>query len=174
MKKKLGDWYWNGFFIYFLTWKLSYILFNFAMFIDMPLSVIYFNGGTNGHLLALTLLSLYLFFLAGKKFPGVFKESTSILLFFLIYEVMIHLLQKDWIEGIGHFIVLAGYFMLLITLNRKEKLITIPLLIIVLLMELLVLSLFSSMFTLEALTFIWIGLIVLILSKKNGHGGLNT
>jgi hypothetical protein len=173
--KKVGEWYWNSFFLYFLAWKLSYILFNITMFIDMPLSILYFNGGTKGHFLGLTLLSLYLLFLAGKKHPGLEKEAGSIfLLFFFTYEVISKLLEKQWIEVFSHFVVFAGYIVLFLFLKRKNKLITWPIIIVLILIELLLFSIFSTLFSFKALTLTWIGLTVLSLFKKNGQGGGNT
>jgi hypothetical protein len=165
--KKVGDWYWNSFILYFLAWKLSYILFNITMFIDMPLSILYFNGGTKGHFLGLTLLSLYLLFLAGKKHPGLQKEAASIfLLFFLTYEVISKLLEQQWIEVFSHFVVFAGYIVLFLFLKRKNKIITWPIIIVLILIELLLFSIFSTLFSFKALTLTWIGLTVLSLSKK--------
>jgi hypothetical protein len=165
--KKVGDWYWNGFFLYFLTWKLSYIMFNLTMFLDMPLSNIYFNGGIKGHLLALAFLSLYLLFIGGKKHPFIYEESPRLfLLYFSSYEVIIHLLEKSWIDALVHLSVFAGFLFLLNSLKKKERLLSIPLYIVLMLLELLILSIIGTIFSLEALTFIWIGLIVLILPKK--------
>jgi hypothetical protein len=167
--KKIGEWYWNGFFLYFLTWKLSYILFNLEMFLDMPLSIIYFNGGTKGHLLALVVLSLYFLFIAGKKHPGIYKEASSIsILFFVTYEVIRNLLDKHWIEAFFHALIFTAYLSLLLSLKRNRKLITGPIIIIIImvLIELLIFSIFNTLFSLEALTFTWICLTVLVLSKK--------
>jgi hypothetical protein len=165
--RKVRDWYWNGFFLYFLSWKLSYILFNLKMFIDMPLSIIYFNGGTKGHLLALTVLFLYFLFFTGKKYPGIYKESASIfILFFVIYEVISNLLDKQWIEALFHTLLFTAYLALLLSQKRKRKLITGQIIIVIILIELLLFSIFNTLFSLEALTFTWIGLTVLVLSKK--------
>lgn len=164
---KVGDWYWNGFFLYFLTWKLSYILLNLNMFVKMPLSFIYFNGGTKGHFLALTLLSLYLLFYIGKKNPGIYNALSHIfLLFFISYEVIILLLESNWFAAFTQFIVLASYLFLVNYLKKGDKLIPSTLMIVWILMELLVLSIFNTMFSLETLTFIWIGLTILVLFKK--------
>ncbi|MCM3693413.1 hypothetical protein [Neobacillus niacini] len=164
---KVGEWYWNSFFLYFLAWKLSYILFNITMFIDLPLSILYFNGGTKGHFIGLTLLSLYLLFLAGKKHPGLQKEAGSIfLLFFFTYEVISKLLEMQWIEVFSHFVVFAGYIVLFLFLKRKSKPITGPIIIVLILIELLLFSIFSTLFSFKALTLTWIGLTVLSLFKK--------
>lgn len=170
-RKKVGEWYWNGFFLYFLTWKLSYILFNFNLFIDMPLSVAYFNGGTKGHLLALALLSTYLLFFAGKKDPSVYKETTLIfLLFFISYEALIHLIERNMIESIVHIILLACFIGLLFILKRKKKLITGQLFFLFLLLELFLISFFNTILSVEALTLIWLG-ITAFLSVTFGKRG---
>jgi hypothetical protein len=170
--KKVGEWYWNSFILYFLAWKLSYILFNITMFIDMPLSILYFNGGTKGHFLGLTLLSLYLLFLAGKKHPGLPTETASIFfLFFLTYEVISKLLEQQWIEVFSHFVVFAGYLVLFLSLKRKNKRITGPIIIVLVLIELLHFSIFSTLLSLKVLTLTWIGLTVLSLFKKMDKEG---
>jgi hypothetical protein len=165
--KKVGEWYWNSFFLYFLTWKLSYILFNLRMFLDMPLSIIYFNGGTKGHLLALPVLSLYFLFFTGKKHPSIYKEAASIsILFFVTYEVISNLLDKQWIEATCHILIFTVYLLLFLARKRKRKLITGQIFIVMVLIELLLLSIFNTIYSLEALTFTWIAITVLVLSKK--------
>ncbi|WP_404331654.1 hypothetical protein [Mesobacillus maritimus] len=170
-RKKVGEWYWNGFFLYFLTWKLSYILFNFNLFIDMPLSVAYFNGGTKGHLLALALLSIYLLFFAWKKDSSVYKETTQLFfLFFISHEALIHIIERNMIESIVQVILLACFISLLFILKRKKRLITGQLFFLFLLLQLFVISLFNSILSVEALTFIWLG-ITAFLSVTFGKRG---
>jgi hypothetical protein len=170
-RRKLGEWYWNGFFLYFITWKLSYILFQFDFFFDMPLSIVYFNGGIKGHFAALAFLSIYLLLLAKKKYPSINKEAPgAVFLFFLMYIGIIHLLEKNENEALMHFIILTGFILLLLLLKKNKTILTTVHMIIVLLIELLIFSLFSSVFTTEPITFIWLGLTVLILAKNWTRG----
>lgn len=132
----------------------------------MPLSIVYYNGGTKGHMLAVAILSLYLLFIAGKK-----KEMAQVsLLYFICYETVINILEQDWIEMIIHSIVLLGYLFTLYILNRKKTLLFNQLFTVFILLELFVFSLFHSILSLEALTFSWIGIITLILSKYHKEG----
>ena len=48
-------------FTYILVWKFSYILFSLSDFIKAPLSLVYFDGGLRGHILALVVLAFILF-----------------------------------------------------------------------------------------------------------------
>ncbi|KQL18733.1 hypothetical protein ACFFHH_17605 [Cytobacillus solani] len=115
----------------------------------MPLSIVYYNGGTKGHMLAEAILSLYLLFIAGKK-----KEMAQVsLLYFICYETVINILEPDWIEMIIHSIVLLGYLFTLYILNRKKTLLFNQLFTVFILLELFVFSLFHSILSLEALTF---------------------
>jgi hypothetical protein len=167
---KVGDWYWNAFFLYFLTWKLSYILFNFKLFVGMPLSIAYFNGGTKGHFLALASLSIYLLFFARKKNPSFYRENTQIfLLFFISYGGFIHIIERNNIESIVHITLLASLISLLFILKRKKRLLAGQLFFLFLLLELFLISLFNTIFSVEALTFIWLGITVFLFTfEKRG------
>lgn len=48
-------------FTYILVWKFSYILFSLSDFIKAPLSLVYFDGGLKGHVLALVVLAFILY-----------------------------------------------------------------------------------------------------------------
>lgn len=48
-------------FTYILVWKFSYILFSLSDFIKAPLSLVYFDGGLKGHVLALVALAFILY-----------------------------------------------------------------------------------------------------------------
>ncbi|SEM54338.1 hypothetical protein SAMN05192533_103301 [Mesobacillus persicus] len=172
-RTKLEDWYWNGFFLYFLTWKLTYILFNFQLFLDMPLSIVYFNGGTAGHFIALALLSVYLLFFAGKKYPTVYAESAEVLLsFFISYKALSFILEKDVVGLVLQFILLVSYLFLLTSIKRKQKRLTAQPFILFILLELLMLSMFDTILSVEALTFLWLGITAFLLSRYE-QGGRN-
>lgn len=48
-------------FTYILVWKFSYILFSLSDFLKAPLSLVYFDGGLRGHVLALVVLAFVLY-----------------------------------------------------------------------------------------------------------------
>lgn len=163
--KKVGDWYWNGFFYYFISWKISYIVFNLNLFLDMPMSILYFNGGTKGHVFALAILSIYLLIFASKRFPFLYEESVRLfLLYFSSYKVIIGFLEKNSFEMLTHFVLISGFLLLL----QKKKKVQIPsqVFLLFILLELLIISFFGSIFSLESLTVIWMGSIVFILGMK--------
>lgn len=163
-REKVGEWYWNGFFLYFLVWKLSYVLFNFKIFLNMPLSVVYFNGGTTGHILALASLSFYILFMAGIKHPSIYSEGVPVFLFYFIsYEVVISLLEQNYMEALVHFVLLASCCALFNHFKNKNSPISKQIFILIFLLELLIFSFFQSFLTLETLTFTWIAVTMLIL-----------
>ncbi|RST77124.1 hypothetical protein D4T97_001090 [Siminovitchia acidinfaciens] len=168
MGKKVEDWYWNGFFYYFVSWKLSYIVFNFNLFLDMPMSVLYFNGGEKGHALALVILSIYLL-VALKRFPFLYEESSRLfLLYFISYQVIVGFLEKSSLEMFIHLVLLFGFLLLL--QKMKKILISSQMFLLFVFLELLIISLFNSFFSLESLTIIWMGSIVFILGMKADKG----
>ncbi|VEF46530.1 Uncharacterised protein [Bacillus freudenreichii] len=168
MGKKVEDWYWNGFFYYFVSWKLSYIVFNFNLFLDMPMSVLYFNGGEKGHALALVILSIYLL-VALKQFPFLYEESSRLfLLYFISYQVIVGFLEKSSLEMFIHLVLLFGFLLLL--QKMKKILISSQMFLLFVLLELLIISSFNSLFSLESLTIIWMGSIVFILGMKADKG----
>lgn len=165
---KSGEWVWNGASLYFLVWKLSYILFNFELFMETPLSLIFFNGGTKGHFLALAILTVYLHFIAGKKHPNIYVEAPQIiLLYFFSYEVVINLVEKNVTETVVHFSVLAGYLVVLVMLKKRRMHFLNRILLLMIMLELLLLSIFQSIFEKESLTFLWMGITALLISKKS-------
>jgi hypothetical protein len=166
MGKNVEEWFWNGAFLYFLTWKLSYVLFNFDLFMETPLSIIFFNGGTKGHYLALIILSVYLIFIAGKKNTSIYDEAPQIfLLFFLSYEVGINLLEDSITQTYVHIGVLAGYLSILILLKKGSINLSSQLFILMIMLELLVLSIFQPILERETLTFLWMSITMLLISK---------
>lgn len=163
------DWYWNSFFLYVLVWKFSYILINPKMFLNMPFSAIYFDGGTKGHLLALIIVSIYLLFFAVKKHISIYEESAQMFLFyFFCYEIIINSLEKNIVESFIHLILLLSFLFILISFKKKQKA-WIQVFLMVMLIELLMISLFDTLLSLEGLIFSWIGIIVLLLSNRNAR-----
>ncbi|MCM3587393.1 hypothetical protein M3182_16775 [Mesobacillus maritimus] len=171
--EKVGEWYWNGFFLYFLTWKLSYILFNFLLFLDMPLSIVYFNGGTYGHFLALALLSIYFIFLAGKKHPSIYKQASQLVLFFIIlYEVTIHLLNQQWMQAILHIMIFVSLLAFLqVRKKSKQERLPTEFLLLFLMVEILILSFSISILTIGPLTILWLGATAYYLNTQTKQGG---
>lgn len=164
-KKKLGDWYWNSFFYYFLVWKLSYIPLNFELFLDMPLSIAYFHGGKFGHFLGLAAISIYLFLLGKSRFSLTFTNLALIFfLYFSSYHVIINGLHGNYLEFILQAAILGGIIFLFPYLKKKEIWLSVQLFILIVLLKIFINSIFDSILSLESLSFIWMGITVLLLS----------
>lgn len=163
--RKLEDWYWNSFFLYFLVWKLSYILFHFKMAIEMPLSIVYFNGSTKGHFLALISLSVYLIYIAGKKYQTVYRDAFKVFpLFFISFESTKFALETNLAAATASLLLLIGYAPFL---KKKNESFSIQAFTFLFLFELLIISFLQPILSLEILTFGWLAFIVYILSIRD-------
>ncbi len=170
-RNSIGSWYWNVLLIYFISWKFSYTLFNFDMFLDMPLSVIYFNGGDRGHILALITITIYLALIAFKKHPKVHKDAGSVfLLFFITLELVMSFFEKNFFQSYLNVFVFITLLVLLILNKKKHKFSLTPWLILLSMVELLVMSFSHSMITIKPITFIWISSILTYSTFKNTEG----
>jgi len=170
-RNSIESWYWNVLLIYFISWKFSYILFNFDMFIDMPLSVIYFNGGDSGHILAVTIITIYMALIAFKKNPKVHKDAGSIfLLFFITLELAMNLLEKNFFQSYLNVFVFIALLVLLILNKKRQKFPLTHWLILLSMVELLVMSFSHSMITIQPITFIWISSFLIFSTFKNTEG----
>ncbi|WP_049669548.1 hypothetical protein [Bacillus sp. FJAT-27916] len=176
-ERRIDDWYWNSFFLYFIVWKLSYIPFHFDMFLDIPLSIAYFNGGINGHFLALVSLSIYLFYISEKKRQPIHRDAVELfLLFFIVFETIKYALETNVPAALLHLLLLIGYVVLL---KRKKQSLSSQVFFLFFLLELFIISFFQSVLSLEILTFSWMAVIACILSirdhaKPNSLGGGKT
>lgn len=169
--RKLDDWYWNGFFLYFLVWKLSYILFHFDMFLDIPLSIAYFNGGIKGHFLALVSLSIYLFYILEKKRQPIHREATMLfLLFFIGFETIHYALETNVPAVLLNLLLLIGYVVLL---KGNKQSFSTQLFFFIFLLELFIISFFQSILSIEILTFSWLAVIAYTLSIR-GRSNYNS
>ncbi|MBT2709447.1 hypothetical protein J7I91_16015 [Pseudomonas sp. ISL-84] len=182
--KKIEEWYWNSFFLYFLVWKLSYILFHFKMVIEMPLSIVYFNGSTEGHFLALASLSVYLLYKVSKKYPSAHQDALQLFpLFFISFEGIKYALISSTLAAIAHLLLLICYVVFQtissaksnkgadssISFNRaiskkKKEILSLQAFALMMLSELLVVSFFQPIISLEILTFSWLAITVYTLS----------
>ncbi|MGF2616279.1 hypothetical protein FZC84_00670 [Rossellomorea vietnamensis] len=156
---KTGDWYWNSFFLYVVVWKLSYIFLHPALFLDMPLSVLYFNGGKAGHIAGLAAISVFLFMKRRVVQGG---PGLLLPLFFLSYEVIVNGLERNFIELISHFFLLALFLSLFRKIGGQPGGMSIRIILFLVLCELLIISVFKTLLTLETLTLIWLALLALV------------
>jgi hypothetical protein len=164
-KKSIDDWYWNSFFLYIAIYKLSYALFNLKMFIDTPLSLLYFNGGTNGQILAFAGIALYLLLIARKKGSSINTEEylPVYFIFFMLYWTALFAFSEDFFAAALQALFLLGY---LVFYFSKTKLI-LQYAILFLMLEVLILSLFSDLLSLENLLILALGIYLLTFQRLN-------
>ena len=145
LRNKTGEWYGNAITLYILVWKFSYILFNFDYFIDMPLSILYFNGGLYGHLLGIVLVTGYLV-LAQKKHADLARQAPfAWLLFFLSYQTILQSLENNVVEAALHALLLVVSILAIRLLAKRADVPTGLLLVLLFTFELLISSLFAPL-----------------------------
>ncbi|RSD25018.1 hypothetical protein [Mesobacillus subterraneus] len=162
-KKSIDDWYWNSFFIYIAIYKLSYAVFNFKMFLDTPFSLLYFNGGTEGQILAYVGIALYLFWVARKKDSNINTNEylPVYLLFFMLYWTALFAFSIDYAAAAVQAILLAGFLLF----HFKNGRLTEQFALLFLMAEALVLSLFSDLFAVENLLILALGIYLLVFKR---------
>ncbi|MGE8204605.1 hypothetical protein ACQKP0_08575 [Heyndrickxia sp. NPDC080065] len=166
-KKKVGHWYWNGFLIYILIWKLSYILFNLKVSLTSPVSILYFHGGARGHILAIIVLSIYLLIVARKNSDLFDNHSTMVfILFFLVYEACLQFFANGWFALLVQFIGLTGIYLFFLSRVKKKKPISLQIYLFLILLEFLIISLFQPLISLDTITFTWLTVFFIIISNK--------
>lgn len=79
---------------YIVIWKLSYVLFEWSDFIQAPLSLLYFDGGWKGHLLALVLSMLVLW---PKREEMQLSHIQMWVRFFIVFEGLMALFTQQWL-----------------------------------------------------------------------------
>ncbi|MEK4425987.1 redoxin family protein [Solibacillus sp. FSL K6-1523] len=95
-------------FLYIIIWKLSYVIFYFDAFITAPLSILYFDGGMNGHYLAIFVTVLQLI----RKRQSLQLDDLwqGFLIFIASYHIIFGLLQQNWLIVILSIIALVVLF----------------------------------------------------------------
>ncbi|MBM7622059.1 hypothetical protein JOC95_003969 [Bacillus tianshenii] len=164
-RRSTDDWYWNAFLIYLSVWKLSYIIFQYNMFYHTPFSILYFNGGVKGHVLALASVTLYLMKVFKKDTTSIGTDSVRLfLLFFFTYHLLISYMESELSE-MNTYIIMLSVFLSIVAIMRKKIVPETQILIFFIFLELLLRSIFQSIFSMETMTFLWIGLTVFILQQ---------
>ncbi len=164
-KKSIGDWYWNSFFIYIAIFKLSYAVFNFKMFLNTPFSLLYFNGGTEGQILCFAGIAAYLFWIARKKenTVNVKEYLRAYFLFFLLYWTGLFAFSEDFLAaGVQALlaVIFAAFYFKRVELSKEYA-------ILFLMLEALVLSLFSNLLSAENLLIFALGIYLLVFQRFN-------
>ncbi|MCK0473139.1 redoxin domain-containing protein [Halalkalibacter sp. APA_J-10(15)] len=105
----------NALFYSFLTWKFSYVLFYFSYVWDNPLSVLYFDGGRRGIILAVIVSIVYLY-IQSKKNNELMRGYVRLLFICMISGLAVfeirHILELPF-YSIGQMIVASFVLMFL-------------------------------------------------------------
>ncbi|UAL47936.1 hypothetical protein K7887_02915 [Sutcliffiella horikoshii] len=56
--RTISSFFWDNIFLYFVIWKFSYIVIHPKLFLEMPMSIVYFHGGDTGKILGLIFVFL--------------------------------------------------------------------------------------------------------------------
>jgi len=170
-KKEAADLYSNTFFIFILTWKLTFILFHWKMSIENPLSILYFNGGIKGYWLGLAAAFLYLWFQFKKgRFQGFTLYVELWVLVITSFEVVFYILNKEHIMLSGAQLLAGILFILLIKKKAGEPVWLIQLLVLYISFQGLFYSLKGTLLSTPMLTYI-AGMIFIILVNSKGREG---
>lgn len=97
-KKEGAGQFENVLFIYIIVWKASYILFSFQEFVKAPLSILYFNGGVGGQLVAFIIV---LFFAIWKYAPYLKRITFEFFLFLSVFSGVLELLEGSYVIAVG-------------------------------------------------------------------------
>lgn len=164
-KRSIGDWYWNSFFLYIAISKFSYVIFNFKMFMDTPISLLYFNGGTNGQILSFAGIAIYLYILIknGNSRISTKESLFGYLTFFMIHETVLFLLTGKILAACLQALLLLGY----IFFHYPKTRLHLQYAILFLMAEALILSLFSNLIFTENILLLGLGAFLLVLSRFN-------
>lgn len=102
-----------------------------------------------------------------NKHPSLSLEGANIfLLFFISYEVIINILEKNVLEASAHVIVCTSYLFLLLFFKKNNIFLSKQMFLFILFIELFLLSIFDRFLTIETSTFIWIGFTIFNLFEK--------
>lgn len=147
VNQKMGDWYWNALAFYILVWKLSYIVFHWQYFLDMPLSLLYFNGGLYGHLFATAFVIGYLLLAQRKQTAMAEQAAAAWLLFFLAYQSILQFLEAQWVQAAFQTLLFIVAIVSIRLLRTRQDVPSGLLFGALLTMELLILSTFGPLWT---------------------------
>ena len=153
--KQPGNWYLNSYLWYFLIYKLAYIPFNFSLFVKYPFSLLYFDGGTKGQIMAAAAGAIYIFRSYQKNPPLIYMEIAPLyLLNFFIFQTIECLFINNAMAGLVQLILFLGLAFLF---YRMGSHFSRQVFLVIFLIEFLSLSLFSQISISFNISFILIG-----------------
>lgn len=159
IRKKSSGWFQDVLINYILVWKLSYILFEFPLFISNPLSVLYFNGGSRGHILGLLVAFLLLVRKTKKNKEEIDWRNWlfSFSGFYLLFQASMYLFSKQMIVGI---LLIAVYILII---RRAANELNNMFIFILILLNSVLLAYEQNIFTIEGWTFTVICTVLLVI-----------
>ncbi|MCP1161122.1 MULTISPECIES: hypothetical protein [Bacillaceae] len=165
MKKKTGDWHWNAFFAYIVVWKGSYIFFHFGLFLQNPLSVLFFSGGIKGHTLGIITVIVYLFLQLKKN--SLFPDLPILFsLFFFIYEAFMIYLEGDPVHLLAQ-ILFTLSFIIYLQLRKPEGYKEFKQVFLLFqMMQILIISIFGTIISVDLYSCAGIALFILFSYKR--------
>jgi len=112
--------------VYLISWKASYILFYWDPFLSSPMSILYFDGGWKGHLVALA-ITLFVF-IRRKMMVGLSPLLVLWLQFIAMYQTIVSALS-------GQYIVTVLALVALFTVEKKKEVWAIALITVALVLQ---------------------------------------
>lgn len=143
-------------FLFIAVWKLSILLFQFDLVVKAPLSLLYFNGGTNGFILGIAAALAYMW----MKKMSAYKAALAWAVMVVIYPLAFALLSGSWTywDGIQAAGSMLFFFVAKEGLERA--------LILLLFWQLLFLSADGQAFGAEAIVYTVVTAYIIIWRKK--------
>lgn len=165
VRKDSSLWFQDVMLNYILVWKLSYIIFEFPLFIQHPLSVLYFSGGWKGHVLGIV-VAVVLLIRKSKKNGEELNWNNCLFSFvgyFLLYQASVYCLSKLMWTGI---LFIIAYIM--IAYKSKHSKLNSWIFILILLNS-TILAIEHHLFHVSGWTFILICLVLLCFITIKDH-----
>ena len=116
----------NLLWVYLISWKASYIVFYWEPFLSAPISILYFDGGWKGHLVALA-VTLFVF-VQQKMIVGLSPLLILWLQFIALYLIIVSALA-------GQYIVAVIALVTLFTVEKKKDVWAFALISVVLVLQ---------------------------------------
>ena len=116
----------NLLWVYLISWKASYIVFYWEPFLSAPISILYFDGGWKGHLVALA-VTLFVF-IRRKMIIGLSPLLELWLQFIALYLIIVSALA-------GQYIVAVIALVTLFTVEKKKDVWAFALISVVLVLQ---------------------------------------
>lgn len=166
MQKSLSDWYYNAIILYIVIYKLSYITFQFDLFIKTPLSILYFDGGWKGQVLAFIGLAIYLVMITTKRYELLKSEFIpTYFIFVSIYSLLQQAFLAHYVVAFINIMFLGTFIWIYLKSNVAHE---NQLFIFLLLVQAILLS-FSSGLSITHILMLSLGVILFILKKLKGE-----